>query len=275
MGSYWLYLGIIFAFFAFYLFIHWITDTLKPIRINTKNVSNLTAYFLYIGFLSLLPIMIYAKSPRQLLHPLWSLLSPRWADKSLSSHRRISIQKDHCIVFFWLHGSIQWWFKEGKANSSIVIIEHCTLSIGSYKYCLLWELLAHKEVFLSCTNVISATWKWLVKKGFIFHITWGAGGGEAGHEPVTCTSQPKKPSVFGLPQNIVGRRVREGILPLFSALERLICSVACDFGVLHKRRLWTSVWVVRHSNRLPREVVDVPFLGVLKARWDGALSKLA
>lgn len=137
MGSYWLYLGIIFASFALYLFIHCITDALKPIRNNTKNVSCLTAYFLYIGFLSLLPIMIYAKSPRQLLLPLWSLLSPRWADKSLSSHRRISIEKDHCIVIFWLHGSIQWWFKEGKANSSSVIIENSMLSIGSYKYYLL------------------------------------------------------------------------------------------------------------------------------------------
>ena len=32
--------------------------------------------------------------------------------------------------------------------------------------------------------------------------------------------------------------------------------------------------VVRHWNRLPREVVDAPFLEVFKARLDGALSNL-
>jgi len=33
--------------------------------------------------------------------------------------------------------------------------------------------------------------------------------------------------------------------------------------------------VVRHWNRLPREVADAPSLEVFKARWDGALSNLA
>ncbi|KFO63793.1 hypothetical protein N302_02639, partial [Corvus brachyrhynchos] len=32
--------------------------------------------------------------------------------------------------------------------------------------------------------------------------------------------------------------------------------------------------VVRHWHRLPREVVDAPFLKVFKARLDGALSNL-
>ncbi|KFQ90062.1 hypothetical protein N337_13572, partial [Phoenicopterus ruber ruber] len=32
--------------------------------------------------------------------------------------------------------------------------------------------------------------------------------------------------------------------------------------------------VVRHWNRLPREVVDAPSLEVFKARLDGALSNL-
>lgn len=31
---------------------------------------------------------------------------------------------------------------------------------------------------------------------------------------------------------------------------------------------------VKHWNRLPREVVDSPFLEVIKARLDGALSNL-
>jgi len=34
------------------------------------------------------------------------------------------------------------------------------------------------------------------------------------------------------------------------------------------------VRVVRHWNRLPREVVDAPFLQTFKARLDGALSNL-
>jgi len=32
--------------------------------------------------------------------------------------------------------------------------------------------------------------------------------------------------------------------------------------------------VVKHWNRLPREVVDAPFLETFKARLDGALSNL-
>lgn len=85
-------------------------------------------------FFPFLKIMIYAKSPRQLLLPLWSLLSSRWTDKSLSSRRRISGEKDQCIVIFWLHGSIQWCFEEVKANFSTVIMGHCMSSIGGYKY---------------------------------------------------------------------------------------------------------------------------------------------
>jgi len=34
------------------------------------------------------------------------------------------------------------------------------------------------------------------------------------------------------------------------------------------------VRVVRHWNRLPREVVEAPFLDTVKARLDGALSNL-
>ena len=40
------------------------------------------------------------------------------------------------------------------------------------------------------------------------------------------------------------------------------------------RKKFFMMRVVRHWNRLPREVVDVPSLAVFKARLDGALSNL-
>ncbi|KFW64198.1 hypothetical protein AS28_04156, partial [Pygoscelis adeliae] len=40
------------------------------------------------------------------------------------------------------------------------------------------------------------------------------------------------------------------------------------------RKKFFTTRVVRHWNRLPREVVDAPSLEVFKARLDGALSNL-
>ncbi|KGL96037.1 hypothetical protein N301_02987, partial [Charadrius vociferus] len=40
------------------------------------------------------------------------------------------------------------------------------------------------------------------------------------------------------------------------------------------RKKFFTVRVVRHWNRLPREVVDAPSLEIFKARLDGALSNL-
>ncbi|KFP56873.1 hypothetical protein N323_06948, partial [Cathartes aura] len=43
---------------------------------------------------------------------------------------------------------------------------------------------------------------------------------------------------------------------------------------LYIRKKFFTVRVVRHWNRLPREVVDAPSLEAFKARLDGALSNL-
>ncbi|KFM08474.1 hypothetical protein AS27_08254, partial [Aptenodytes forsteri] len=40
------------------------------------------------------------------------------------------------------------------------------------------------------------------------------------------------------------------------------------------RKKFFTMRVVRHQNRLPREVVDAPSLEVFKVRLDGALSNL-
>jgi len=43
---------------------------------------------------------------------------------------------------------------------------------------------------------------------------------------------------------------------------------------LDMRKKFFTVKVVKHWNRLPREAVAVPSLGVFEARLDGALSNL-
>ena len=43
---------------------------------------------------------------------------------------------------------------------------------------------------------------------------------------------------------------------------------------LNIRKKFFTVRVVRHWNRLPKEVVDAPSLEAFKARLDGALSNL-
>ncbi|KFP15374.1 hypothetical protein Z169_13924, partial [Egretta garzetta] len=43
---------------------------------------------------------------------------------------------------------------------------------------------------------------------------------------------------------------------------------------LHIRKKFFTIRVVKHWNRLPREVVEAPSLETFKARLDGALSNL-
>ncbi|KFQ85732.1 hypothetical protein N337_12628, partial [Phoenicopterus ruber ruber] len=44
--------------------------------------------------------------------------------------------------------------------------------------------------------------------------------------------------------------------------------------ILDIRKKFLPMRVVKYWNRLPREVVDAPCLGVFKARLDGALSNV-
>ena len=78
--------------------------------------------------------------------------------------------------------------------------------------------------------------------------------------------------IRGLKHLLYEDRLRE--LGLFSLEKRrlqgdLIAAYRSDI----KKKFFT-VRVVRHWNRLPREVVAAPSLAVFKARLDGALSNL-
>jgi len=83
-------------------------------------------------------------------------------------------------------------------------------------------------------------------------------------------------------ESLEGWRTNCSVHALFSLFSRACCDRTRANGFklregrfrLDIRKKYFTMRVVRHWTRLPREVVDAPFLETFKARLDGALSNL-
>ena len=111
-----------------------------------------------------------------------------------------------------------------------------------------------------------------------------------GMEHFSCEDRLRELGLFSLEK----RRLRGDLTAAFQYLkgaykkdgDRLFSRACCDrtrgngFNVkegrfsLDRRKKFSMMRVVKHWNRLPREVVDAPSLGTFKVRLDRALSNL-
>jgi len=81
-----------------------------------------------------------------------------------------------------------------------------------------------------------------------------------------CALVAKKASgILGCIRKSVASRSREVLLPLYSALVRPHLEYCMHS--FHTRKIFFTLRVMEHWNRMPREVVESPSLEVFKTSW--------
>ena len=75
-------------------------------------------------------------------------------------------------------------------------------------------------ICLGANPNINTGWTANVLRAALPRRTWGTDGQKAGHDPAMCTRSQEGPQYPGLHHKQRGRRLREGILLLYSALVR-------------------------------------------------------